>query len=222
MTSDAQTLDRPATAAPGQLDEHTFDLVTAILLATAALASAWSAYQATRWSGEQANNYSRASAQRTESLRAANRAAQQIQVDVTTFTTWVMARGENKLRLAEFLRTRFRREFAPAFEAWLQSAPGAIPAGTPFERPEYQVAAQREATRLTGEADAATEAARRANQLSDNFVFAVVLFTVVVFFGGIQTKTDSLWLRRTLLGLAGLILIIALFLMLRLPQNIGF
>jgi hypothetical protein len=127
------------------------------------------------------------------------------------------------MTVANFLRERFRPEFAPAFERWRESAaPGTIPAGTPFERPEYDLAARREAQRLEAEADAHGQAAVRANQLSDNFVFSVVLFTMVAFFSGVQTKTMTLWLRRALLGLAAAILLLSLVLMLRLPQSIGF
>jgi hypothetical protein len=43
------------------------DLVAAVLLALATVATAWSGYQASRWNGEQAKAFSRASALRIES-----------------------------------------------------------------------------------------------------------------------------------------------------------
>jgi hypothetical protein len=211
----------PDGAAGRRLD---LELVAAVVLATAALGSAWSAYQATRWSGVQSIAFDRASAQRDESLRASQRGFQQALVDVTTFVAWANARSQGNLRLADFLRERFRREFVAAFESWRGAqAPGVeIPLGTPFDRPEYRPAALREAERLTNEAAVSATAARHANQLADNFVFSVVLFTTSVFFGGIQTKTDLPWLRRTLLGLSTVILLFAILFMLRLPQNVGF
>jgi hypothetical protein len=200
------------------------ELATALLLAFATLGSAWSAYQAARWSGEQAGAYSRASALRAESIRASERAFQLSQIDVTTFVVWALARGQENMRVADFLRERFRRELLPAFERWrgLGRAKGEIPQGTPFDLPEYRPAAYREAERLTNQAEAAAAEALHANQLSDNFVFAVVLFTTGVFFAGIQTKTSAPWLQNALLGLSAALLLGASLFMLRLPQNIGF
>ena len=46
------------------------ELIAAIMLSIATVVTAWSAYQATRWSGDQAEDYTSASATRTESVRA--------------------------------------------------------------------------------------------------------------------------------------------------------
>jgi hypothetical protein len=213
-----------AASLPADRRAATLELATALLLSLATLGSAWSAYQAARWSGEQADAYSRANTLRSESIRASEKAFQLSQIDVTTFVVWALARGEENLRVADFLRARFRREMLPAFERWraLGRARGEIPPGTPFELPEYRPAAYGEAQRLTREADAAAADAVRANQLSDNFVFSVVLFTTAVFFTGIQTKTSAPWLQNTLLGLSAALLVGAALFMLRLPQNIGF
>jgi hypothetical protein len=50
------------------------ELIAAIMLSIATIVTAWSAYQATRWSGDQAENYTQASATRTESVRASTEA----------------------------------------------------------------------------------------------------------------------------------------------------
>jgi hypothetical protein len=49
------------------------ELIAAIMLSIATVVTAWSAYQATRWSGDQAENYTSASATRTESVRSSPR-----------------------------------------------------------------------------------------------------------------------------------------------------
>lgn len=210
-------------AAPRVANDRWFDVVTTFLLAGAALASAWSAYQAGRWSGEQAHGYNQATALRSESLRQSNRALQEAQVDVTSFVIWSFAVSEHNSVAAEALRARFRPEFKPAFERWRgRDASRDLPAGTPFSEAEYHLAAQRDGERLTAEAERSTASAQRANQTSDNFIFSVVLFTTVGFFGGIQLKAARVLVRRVLLTLTCALMIFSLLVMLRLPQNIGF
>jgi hypothetical protein len=67
------------------------EVVATVVLALAALATAWSGYQANRWHGEQALAFSRANAARVESTRASNLADTQTEIDVATFTQWVDA-----------------------------------------------------------------------------------------------------------------------------------
>jgi hypothetical protein len=199
------------------------ELATAILLSAATLASAWGAYQATRWGGVQTLSLGHANTFRAESVRASNRALQQSQIDVTAFVAWLQARARGDSTEASVLRARFRREFVPAFEAWLASAstPAAVPPGTPFQQPEYQLASQREADSLAEKSAAAFAETERVNQIGDNFVFAVVLFTSSVFFAGIQTKMSSSGIRLALLGAAFVLFLVAGVFLLRLPQNFG-
>ena len=67
------------------------EIVAAVLLASAAVATAWSSYQASRWTGEQAKAFASANAARVESTRASDLANAQSEIDVTTFSQWVDA-----------------------------------------------------------------------------------------------------------------------------------
>ena len=67
------------------------DTAAAILLAMAAVATAWSSYQASRWTGEQAKDFSAANAARVESTKVSNLANAQTQIDIALFTQWVGA-----------------------------------------------------------------------------------------------------------------------------------
>ena len=62
----------------------------------AAVAIAWSGYQASRWTGEQAKAFSRANAARVESTRSSNLANSQTEIDVATFTQWVNSYARNE------------------------------------------------------------------------------------------------------------------------------
>lgn len=56
-----------------------------LALALAAVATAWSSYQASRWTGEQAKTFSAANAARIESTKDADLANSQTQVDIALF-----------------------------------------------------------------------------------------------------------------------------------------
>ena len=174
-----------------------------ILLALAAVATAWSSDQAARWNGEQAEAASRNNAVRIQAARAESQAEAETEVDVALFIQWVDATAAEDDELASFYEARFRAEFRPAFDAWLASEPLTNPeAGpTPFALPEYRLDAIAEAERLDAEAEELTATVQRDIQHATNYVLAVVLFAVALFFAGISTKVGGLRARKALVGL---------------------
>ena len=71
-----------------------------MLLAVAAVTTAWCSYQATRWNGEQAKASAAASATRFQAARSSELANAQTEVDVATFSQWVDAYARNEQVLA--------------------------------------------------------------------------------------------------------------------------
>lgn len=199
---------------PGPTEESrswlgNLELLATILLAIAAVATAWSSYQSARWSGIQAIEFSVSNSKRVESTRASNQAGQLSQVDALSYTQWVNAYAEGDQLLSNFYLRRFRPEFKPAVLAWIRARPLENPDAppTPFSMPEYRSAKQEEADRLLDEAETATASARQANQRSDNYVLAVVLFAASLFFAGISTKVGRQRQRIALLSFGYLIFV---------------
>jgi hypothetical protein len=185
-------------------DAHKRDWVevaAAVLLAFAAVATAWSSYQATRWNGEQAKASGKVNKTRIEAARASDLANAQEQVDVATFMQWVdsYARGDDEL--IAFYQQRFRAEFKPAFNAWIATKPLKTKGAplTPFAMPEYKLAAKMEAARLDQTAETLSAGVRRDIQRSSNYVLGVVLFAVALFFAGMSTKLTARGLREAML-----------------------
>jgi hypothetical protein len=198
------------------------ELAATLLLALATIASAWSAYQATRWGGVQANAYSSAGATRAESVRASNTALAQQQVDVATYIAWLDTYASERPVLLAFYEDRFRPEFKPAFQAWRASAPaGSVPDGSPFSRPEYVLAEQQKADDLLAKAEDFAAVARAANQTGDNFILVAVLMASVLFFAGVGTKFRGTVTRRTMISMAAVVFTIGLVVIASLPQNVG-
>jgi hypothetical protein len=183
--------------------DRRLELAATVLLALAAVATAWASYQSSRWHGEQAKAQSASIAARVESTRAASVANRQAQIDVALFTQWVDAYATDETELADFYRKRFRDEFEPAFEAWIATRPRRNPDAplSPFAMPEYRLAATAKADTLEARATAFSHNVRIYIQRADNYVLAVVLFAASLFFAGISTRLHSRGPRMAILGL---------------------
>jgi hypothetical protein len=188
------------------------EIAATVLLAIAAVATAWSSYQATRWNGEQAKTSGRVNKTRIEAARVSDLANAQKQVDVATFMQWVDAYARGETELVTFYRARFRDEFKPAFNAWIATKPiktaGAPP--TPFAMPQYRLAAEAEAAGLDQDAEVLSAQVHRNIQRASNYVLGVVLFAVSLFFAGMSTKLTAPGLRKTMLVVGYLIFLAAL------------
>jgi hypothetical protein len=177
------------------------EIAATVLLAVAAVATAWSSYQAARWNGEQAKTASAVNKARLEAARASDLANAQTEVDVATFSQWVDAYARKESVLADFYFKRFRKEFKPAVDAWLATTPLRNPDAplTPFAMAEYRLAATAEAERLDQKAEDLAAQVRRNIQRSTNYVLGVVLFAVALFFAGMSTKLMGPGPRKALL-----------------------
>jgi hypothetical protein len=169
------------------------ELLATVLLAIAAVATAWSSYQAARWNGEQAKAASQTNAIRIDAAREAALAEAETEIDVALFIQWVDAYATDDDALADFYVERFRPEFVPAFDAWLAMDPfeGSDAPLSPFAMPEYTHEAQTEADQLDQDAEQSAATVRRDIQRSTNYVLGVVLFAVSLFFAGMSTKLTA-------------------------------
>jgi hypothetical protein len=228
----------PESVAAG-LDRR-FELLEAVLLAIAAVLTAWAGFQSTKWSGVQADSYSRAGAARTESVRASTTAGQLTAIDVDTFTSWVSAlcaeeRAGEETGLAPdgtytpsddtasgFLYARFRPEFRAAADAWLATRPLANPgaAPSPFTLPEYQVAEAQRAADLEQQAEDLSAKARQANQRGDNYVLMTIMFALVLVVTGIGSKMDTFRARVFLLAVSMVALVVVAVVVFTFPVEI--
>ena len=175
---------------PDERRAHRIEEVSTILLALAAVATAWATYQAAHWRSEQALAGNRSTAARVEANRAAGVANRRIVVDVETYTQWVDALAAGDTRLARFYFRRFRPEFRPAVLAWSATKPLSNRAAplTPFDLPQYRSAALAEADRLERRGNAEARVAQAHVQRADKYTLCVVLFAMTLFFAGMSTR----------------------------------
>jgi hypothetical protein len=183
------------------------ETVATILLAVAAVATAWSSYQSAHWRGDQAVHSGRSIAARVDSSSAATHAGQLTQIDIATFTQWINATVAGNTELADFYRARFRNEFKPAFDAWLAQDPlhNSKAPPTPFAMSQYVVSDNTKAEQLNTKATVESATAAASLKRGDDYMLAVVLFAVSLFFAGISTKLHSVLHREILLAMGMII-----------------
>jgi len=198
------------------------ELVAAFILAAATIMAAWSAYQSTRWSGDQANASAAAGALRAESNAQTALFGATVGIDVQMWTLWLGYAAAEDANAMAFVSERFRDEFKPAFAEWLGSVPeGEPPPGTPFTSELYAPATEAEAQRLSAAAELKAAAARKSNQIGDNFVLMAVIMASVLFFAGVGTKFKSRLTRLIMISIAMLLFTGGLLVILSLPQDVG-
>lgn len=191
------------------------DTLAALVLSIAAVATAWSAYQSARWNGVMAGEYNRASAARTESVRADTAAGQATIVDITLAADWANAQLSRNQELADDLRDRMSPQLTDAMNSWLADwQPGMpLPQGSPFSAGRYTAPGRDRAVELENQAAATYANGSAANQRSDNYVLTGVLFALSLFFAGISSRVRGehnmarLVYAATALAVIGLLLL---------------
>lgn len=211
------------------------DFALAVLMALAAVGTAWAGFQSTEWSGVQANSYAQASAARIESNRFSAEADQDRIIDLVTFGSWLSALDDQLLAdpsrdpaeaydpgtasVTGFVSIRFRDEYEPAMDAWLATEPFDNPdaPSTPLEMPEYQLAAEVEAEAQWQRADDLAANARTANTNATNYILNAVLFALVLFFAGIASRAHGLRAQQLLFGFGIVSLLLAVGVLVTMP-----
>lgn len=205
----------PSTSPASQLKpriERILEISVAILLAVAAICTAWSGYQARLWSGTQSVYMGQAGARRTESVRSTTQADQLILLDMLMYNEWIKAYAAGQEDLQRFYERRFRDELRPAFDAWLATDPANNPDAPtgPFVMPEYQVSKAEEAIALEEEASNLFVKAREANEISENYILITVFMALVLVFSGFAPRFKWPPVRLAVVTIAMLFLILGL------------
>lgn len=190
---------------------HRREIASTVLLSLAGVVSTWSAYQAARWNGLQATLFNEASTARTRSESRALAAVEETSFDASMFVQYAAALIEDKQTVAHFLYARFRPEMKIALDAWLATRPLQSAHGppSPFVMPEYALDETNQARQLARVADEKFASAKAANLTADKYVLLTVLFTTVLFFGGVGSKTSSRGGGRVMLGVGVAIFVVA-------------
>jgi hypothetical protein len=217
--------DKSASKEPDQEKQRVqrvIEIIILILLATATVASAWCVYEASAWNNVQMENVAAISLAQAQSIRLTNDDNTLRMIDVDMYLSWVQAASENQTVRMVFLEDRFRDEFRPAFNDWLQGAePGEIPLGTPFSLPSYSLKTSRELEQLKINMSANLDNVRQANANSDSYILTTVFGALVLFFAGVSGKWKWPVVTLVFIGIAMIFLVIVLQRIFTLPVIIN-
>lgn len=184
----------------------------AIVLSVASVLSAYSGYESTRWASKaNRNNRSATMSMFRASVADANGQREQM-TETSLFIEWVRANLDGDTDRAAFVQNRFRPEFLPFFERWMETGSGTasgLSDGSPFTMKGYTTPGFVEADTHFKESSDFQITANGASRTSQTYVLIAVMFASVLFFGGIATKFSDRRASRLLGGLAVIMLVAA-------------
>jgi hypothetical protein len=205
--------------------QRVVEATTAIILAVAAVGTAWATFQASQWSSAESDAVAASSVARSKAIQATNHGTRTEQLDTTIWLQWLAAFRAGDKAQARFLRERFRPGLLRAHNIWVAKAVVApdgkvisAPAGTPFTEPQYVVPDAASADELAAEAEHQLAVSRHDASVSTKFVLAVVLLALVLFFAGIATKFRNPKVQAALVALALIACVFGLVRMLLMRQ----
>lgn len=204
---------------PANLSNETIDIITAILLMLATIASTWCAYQSNLWNGIQTFNLADANA--LSRLASENRmeALEKRGLEGSFLVTYIeaMARGDKKL--ADFYFSRFDSTLQHTTTEWLKHKPFVNPDAprSPLRMEGFVLNEDIIAEKQKQASEDKHADAQHANVVSDTYVLYTVLFGVILFFCGIGSSARSHRTRIFCLFVASILFVIILALLTKLP-----
>jgi hypothetical protein len=204
-----ENLPPPKPEDPWERRQRVLETTTTVILALAAVATAWATLQVSQWTSAENDAVSASSVARSKSIEATSQAARTEQLDTTIWLQWLAAVRAGDTDQANFLRDRFRPGLLRAHKIWVAKAVLApdgklisAPPGTPFTERQYVVPEADRADTLTAEAEHQLAVSQHAASMSTKYVVVALLLALVLFFAGIATKFRNPRLQAMLVALA--------------------
>jgi hypothetical protein len=199
---------------------HWIELLSAVLMAAATIATAWSAYQSSLWSSKYSSHKSQSTTAIVRVGKLSNLALQRTSVHVNLFVQWVAAVNKGDTRMADFLLVRFPEPLKAAASAWRATNPFTNPEApaSPFDMPEYVLRERSEADRWEEIANRESAAGDTASEIANRYLMFTIIFASVLFFAGISGKFRWQAIDLTVLVLGALTLVTGVVVMLSSPR----
>lgn len=173
------------------------DLVLAIIMAAAAVLTAWSSYEGSQWDSVAADERATSSLKRADAGRAAADAVTQSVVDASVWLEWQKAVQLGRDDLSGFLRDRFSPALDDAQDAWFGRAlldddgnpvGGKFPKGTPLALDVYLPPGQVKAEEFSAAAEQDLAEAAEAGGIGSAYTLQAVIMALVLFFASVALK----------------------------------
>jgi hypothetical protein len=196
------------------------ELLSAVVMAAATVATAYGAYQSSLWNSVQATHKSRSTTAVVRAGKLSNLALQRTAVHVNLLVHWLSAINRNDQRTGDFLFARFPEPLKTAADAWREMDPLDNPdaPASPFDMPQYIVPERVEADRWEQTAQEESAAADTASAMSNRYLLFTIVYASVLFLAGISGKFKWPAIDLTVLVLGAVTLLAGVALMIALPR----
>jgi hypothetical protein len=168
---------------------ESLDVMIAIVLGTAAVLTAFAAYQAALADGDTLAGFQEGNAQYGDANQAYVEGYQQESSDLILFKDYALATQKGDKKTATFIYDNLMDGTLPrATDQW-EASPSDIPSA--FEAPAYKVPAYDRGKKALAAGDKAFDEAGVKDKEGDKYTLATVILAVSLFFGGVAGVTRS-------------------------------
>lgn len=195
---------------PKDAAKRRYELMAAILLGLAALATAWAAYQGGKAGGDELAAFTESNQALADANFFFSQGNSTLATDNQLFLAFVEAANGGNPELAEFIRATVINENLGAAMDWWAATEEAL---TPFDDLEgnpYQYVDYEEGAALQATAEEKLAEAQTVGQRGDAYDLASVLLAVSLFFGGISIIFDRPSTINVLLAVSAVTLVLGL------------
>ena len=199
--------------------DRVISVAEAALLSIVTIIAAWSGYSAAKWATESSLHLAKASTVRAKANRAFQESFSLRAADASTFNAWYTAYVAHDVNAMRVAHKRFRPTYRVAFDAWLATHPFTNPnaPGGPQQMPQYHPTGLALSRTLDADADKLYAEGQHDARTSDDYVRTTVVLASVLFLVGISSHFPLRGVRFGLIGLGGVLLILAAVQILSLP-----
>ena len=164
--------------------------VTALIMALAALGTAWSSYESAAWTRRSQRLMNEFNSLERRAGVLTVQGTQTATIHVALFTEALAAQQAGRTDLVNFLVQRFPPELRKAYDAWIKQKPFENPSADPhpFVPKLYEMRSAREVEETNKQAATRIENARAAGTISGQYLANTVLFATVLVFANAAIK----------------------------------
>jgi hypothetical protein len=186
--------------------------VAALLMALATLSTAWCSFQSAAWTRKSNGLMNEFNTLERRAGLLTMQGTQQATIHAAMFMQLLAAQQARNEKLVNFYVERFPPDVRHAYDAWLAQKPLENPNADPhpFVPNLYELRGTREAADATAKAAASQQEARKAGNVSGQYLANTVLFATVLFFASASGKFEQQRVRSMAFAFAVAVFVFAL------------
>jgi hypothetical protein len=194
--------------------------VAALLMALATLSTAWCGYQSAAWTRQSNRLMNEFNTLERRAGLLTVQGMQQATIHTGMFMQALAAHQADNEKLLNFYVERFPPELRKAYDAWMAQRPFENPNADPhpFVPKLYETPGTREAADANAKAANSIKQARKAGNVSGQYLANTVLFATVLFFASASGKFEQRRVRVIAFAFAVAVFVFAFVRTMMLPR----